>query len=68
MIWAIFGPFLEVHQMVLFFSSLPMLSLKTNLGDVPAYCLEIIANSNLLYFAHRSSQCLVVGIFEIVIS
>ena len=68
MIWAISLLRSSPNVVCFFFSSLPMLSLKTNLGDVPAYCLEIIANSNFLYFAHRSSQCLVVGIFEIVIS
>ena len=35
-----------------------MLSLKTKTGNIPAYCLEVIAISNFLYFAHRSSHVL----------
>ena len=35
-IWAIFGPFLEVHKMVFFPSPLLMLILKTKNGDVLA--------------------------------
>ena len=63
MIWAIFGPHLEIHQLLFFSRLIFILSLKMKNGYVPTCYLEVIAISDFIHFPLSRRQFVGVGIY-----
>ena len=61
MIWAIFRPHLEMHQILFFSRLILILSLKMKNDDVPACYLEVIAISDFIHFTLSRRKFVGVG-------